>query len=302
MEQPPFVEQIEPEEVFTLVSDENRISILRALWDSDEPLAFSELQDAVDIRDSGQFNYHLDKLVGQFITKAEEGYALTAAGDQINGAIEAGSYTTSGTMDPISLDEPCPACGGSRTFHYEDEKAHTTCDSCSFQAAFAVPPSAFVDCERSEIPDAAAQYLRTILERLDSGFCSQCDGPIERHVGRLSDSSVSDDSEVEEDLLDGAQKLPVVEYECLQCGMEPTSGLTYSLLTHPAVVSFYHDHGIDIRNRPLWEFSTFETDTEQIQTADPFRASTTFIAGDEQLTVVVDADLTVVETTVSAAD
>jgi hypothetical protein len=296
MDHPQFVEHAEPEDVFTLVSDENRIAILRALWDSDGPLAFSDLRDATDIRDSGQFNYHLDKLRGQFVTKTPEGYELTAAGTQINGAIEAGSYTSSGTMEPIVLDKECSTCGSERTFHYEDERASVTCDSCGRQADFAVPPSTFIGCDRSEIPTVAARYLRAIIERLENGFCSQCDGPVEQRVCRIADASFWTGADDEDDPPEDIGKLPIVEYECRQCGMTPTSGLTFSLLTNPNVVSFYHEHDVDVRNRSLWEFAALSSDGEAVRQDDPFRASATFTAGDEELTVVVDEDLQVTET------
>jgi len=303
MDHPQFVEQTEPEDVFSLLADDNRVDILRALWDSDDAMTFSELHDAVGIRDSGQFNYHLDKLVGQFVTKTDDGYELTAAGGQINGAIEAGSYTTSGTMEPVALDPPCPTCGGTRTFHYEDEVARLECDSCDVQAEFPIPPSAFVGCDREEIPDVAGRYLGSLIERLDNGFCSQCDGPVERTVCRLTDSvaweqaagTVSDAEMVD------PRKMPIVQYECLQCGSTPTSGLNFTLLTHPEVVEFYYDRGIDIRNRSVWEIATFETDTERVQGTDPFRASTTFTAGGDELTLVVDGDGVVVDTELRVA-
>lgn len=301
MDHPQFVEHAEPEAVFTLVSDENRIDILRALWGSDEPLAFSDLQDATDIRDSGQFNYHLDKLLDQFVTKAPEGYELTAAGAQINGAIEAGSYTTSGTMEPIVLDQRCSTCGTERTFHYEDERASVKCESCGRQADFSVPPSTFIGCDRSEIPTVAARYLRAIIERLENGFCSQCDGPVEQRVCHIADASFWKGPDDVEAPPEEIRTLPIVQYECLQCGMEPTGGLTFSLLTDPNVVSFYHEHDVDVRNRSLWEFAAISSDAEEVQQDDPFRASATFTAEDEELTVVVDEDLRVVETTRNAA-
>jgi len=76
--------------VFTLLSDDGRPEILRALWTADELVALSDLQEATGIRDSGRF-YHLDRLVGKFVHKTPDGYELTQAGEEINGAIEAGS-------------------------------------------------------------------------------------------------------------------------------------------------------------------------------------------------------------------
>ncbi|MFC7071873.1 winged helix-turn-helix domain-containing protein [Halovenus rubra] len=300
MDHPQFVEHDEPEDVFTLLSDDNRIDILRALWNSDDLMTFSALHDAVDIRDSGQFNYHLDKLVGQFVTKTEEGYELTAAGWQVNGAIEAGSYTAKGRMEPIAIDPPCPACDGSRTFYYENEVARVECDTCDVRMEFPIPPSTFVNCNREDIPTVAGKYLRTTIKGLDTGFCAQCDGPVERTACHVTDSSLWDSSVDDVDQqLGNVSDMPVVEYECLQCGREPTSGLPFSLLTHPEVVGFHYDRGIDIRRRSIWEFTPFGTEHAQVTSNDPFRASVSFIAGDDKLTLIVDEEITVLETTVT---
>jgi len=59
MAEPRIVKRDDPEDVFTLLSDDIRVEILQALWEADDPVAFSELHGAVGIRDSGQFNYHL---------------------------------------------------------------------------------------------------------------------------------------------------------------------------------------------------------------------------------------------------
>ncbi|QRV14078.1 helix-turn-helix transcriptional regulator [Haloterrigena salifodinae] len=57
---------VDPEEAFRLLGHEIRVQILLALWRaSDHALGFSELYDAVDVDDSGQFTYHLSKLEGR---------------------------------------------------------------------------------------------------------------------------------------------------------------------------------------------------------------------------------------------
>jgi hypothetical protein len=283
---PSFVEQSAPGSVFSLLADQKRIEILRALWRADDPLSFSELHDAVDIDDSGQFNYHLDKLVGQFVQKEEAGYSLTQPGRRINGAIDGGSYTAGNSMEPIQLDPPCPTCGGQRTLEYEDDRILVECDSCDALATFGLPPAVFADREREEVPVIAGRYLRAELSRLDNGFCPYCDGRIERHVGPPS---------AEESLSGFGGPFPVVRYECQQCGAEPTSGLTIGLLSHPAVVAFYHDHDVDIRDRSVWELPVFGSDSEQIRSENPFRASATFSVDGDELTITVDDAFEVVD-------
>ena len=305
MEQPKFVEQTQPEKVFGLLSDDNRVRILRTLWDSDEPMGFAELRDAVGIRDSGQFNYHLDKLTGRFVEKTDRGYTLTTAGQQINGAIEAGSYTTTGEMEPIEIDQPCGFCGGTRMFYYEDEHARVECDSCPVEAHFSVPPSVFVGCDRADIPRVALEYMRTTLEGIDSGFCSLCDGPMERTVCRAVDSKGWEADEAEEfeheDTVGRPESLPIVRYECKQCGMEPTSLLSQALLNHPETVTFYYNHGINLQEQSPLDIRR-SGGYGQVRGTDPFRASVSFTVDGDQLTLVVDEDLTVVETERTTTD
>jgi hypothetical protein len=85
------------EAAFSLVANELRFQILQALWEAqrtDElPVPFSELFDSVEVGDSGQFNYHLDKLVPRFVRDADDGYELTFAGEQVIGAAASGVYT-----------------------------------------------------------------------------------------------------------------------------------------------------------------------------------------------------------------
>lgn len=72
-------------EMFSILGNETRLSIMVTLQEAYEPyadynaVAFSELPARVGMRDSGQFNHHLDKLAGHFIKSAEDGYELRPA-------------------------------------------------------------------------------------------------------------------------------------------------------------------------------------------------------------------------------
>lgn len=60
-------------EAFALLGDETRVAMIEALVDEsrtslDNPrLSVSDLRERIGRPDSGQFNYHLDKLVGHFV-------------------------------------------------------------------------------------------------------------------------------------------------------------------------------------------------------------------------------------------
>jgi len=91
------------------------------------------------------------------------------------------------------------------------------------------------------------------------------------------------------------QDLPFVQYECEQCGATPSGSLRAVFLSHPAVVSFYYDHGIDVRDLSIWDVAGFDPESETIRQRAPFRASATFTVDNESLTLVVDDHLDVLE-------
>lgn len=287
-----FVQHADPEELFTVLADETRLAILAALWESDdEPVPFSELYSAVDIDDSGHFNYHLDKITGRFITKTDGGYALTQAGKHVNGALASGVYTTKGALEPVPLDASCRMCGGERTLQYEDEVVRVECASCPADWVAAVPPAVLAGYDRDEIPRIVSRYLRTKFRRIVAGFCTYCDGRMERAVGPSEAMEVGPDASSG----DQAPTQPVIQFDCQRCGATAGLSLTHGLLfTHPAVISFYHDHGIDLRERLIWDIPV-DPDQVTLDRRDPVRASVTFRVGDAERTVTVDETFSTVD-------
>jgi len=75
--------EVPPEEAYALLADGTRVAIVRALGESDGPRSFTALRERVGIRDSGRFNYHLQRLVGTFVERTECGYVLTEDGERV---------------------------------------------------------------------------------------------------------------------------------------------------------------------------------------------------------------------------
>jgi DNA-binding transcriptional ArsR family regulator len=306
MVEPHFVDHADAGEVFALLSNDRRVRILQALWDADEyEASFSDLRDAVGMRDSGQFSYHLDQLVGRFVARTDDGYELTRAGMRINGAIEAGSYTLAGSIDPIDLDHPCPRCGGERTLRYADETVLVECDDCPVGYEMVVPPAVFAGYDREAIPRVASEFLRSTFHHITSGFCPFCDGPTEPTVEQVPEAvleaersaeaaTVEDRETTSQDTANGdrdcREDLPWVRYTCKHCGTEPTIGLSIAFMDHPAVVRFYYDRGFDPRERLVWDVADGDPDHETIRSRDPFRASVTYTYEGEALTLTLDGD------------
>ena len=286
---PEFVKTSDTEEAFTALADETRIEIVRTLWDADDHQArFSELRDAVGVRDSGRFNYHLDELLGQFVARTADGYELTEAGIWANGAIERGAYTMEGTLDPVELEEPCRTCGEPRTLYYEGETVRIECESCPVKSEFTVPPSVFVDVDREEVPDTAGRYLRSMFQHLDNGFCWYCDGRIRTHVGPAADPDEDVPESASDELYEQLLEFPLVEYECRRCGATSYTGIGHALLDTPAVVGFLNAHDVAVDGREVWRFAALDTDRARILERDPFRAVVTYDAGTASISLTVD--------------
>jgi len=286
MSEPDLTESVDPAAAFATLSDDTRVDILRALWAADDqPLGFAELREAAGVADSGQFNYHLDRLVGRFVRKTDGGYELTPAGMHVNGAVTAGAYTMDGEMEPVELDDTCPACGGARTFRYEHETAYVECPDCAVSLAAAVPPGVFVDYDRADAPRVAARYFRTIVGQVTSGFCAYCDGPVDPTVGTIATLADDDTDDVPPD---APADLPLVRYECQRCGGVVTSDLGSAFVEHPAVAGFHYEHGVDVRERPFYRFAALTADRAALRERGPVRASVTYAVGDAELTLVVD--------------
>lgn len=69
-----------PVETFSLLGNEDRLAILKAVIEADErgdaPVSFSTLRETVDTRDSGRFAYHLRELTGHLLIRSSDGYSL----------------------------------------------------------------------------------------------------------------------------------------------------------------------------------------------------------------------------------
>jgi hypothetical protein len=74
------------------------------------------------------------------------------------------------------------------------------------------------------------------------------------------------------------------------------------LLTHPAVVSFLHERGVDVESVPTWELEFCVTDRAvSIESTDPLRLRVTVECDGDELDLVVDETLSVLESAAPAA-
>ena len=268
------VDRRSPEQAFALLDNEIRLAILRTLSDAGEALSFSELRERVGERDSGKFNYHLGKLTDHFVRRTDSGYEPTIAGQQVVGALLAGTYTADMSLDPIEIDSECPSCGESPLIaEYADEHVKIRCSDCeSWRNQFTFPPGTVEQFDREELPSAFDRWLRTVFQRIVAGFCANCSG---RMASRL--------------FLDDDRSEPArVEFTCERCGDAATASPEIALFYHPAAVGFYHDHGIDVTGTPSWEVAARQDVSIDLVSEDPMTARITVTIDDEVLEATID--------------
>jgi len=261
---------------FELVTEEARASILGALathqaaHPHDPALGFADLREAAGVADSGNFNYHLDKLQPEYVRQTEEGYALTYAGLSLVGTLRAG-VSADTTRGPEPLDATCDICATGLTATYEDGLLSVECENDHKYPRDGLPPNAVTG--RGLEAAIALQTRRTqhYCELVREGVCPDC----------------FDDVEREHRVLDEPQASHVIVATCGGCGMVSGSPIGMYLLREPAVVAFYHDHGVAVTETPLWELE-LPIAEPTVVAEDPLRLSLSVERDGERLTLIVD--------------
>lgn len=282
----------DPEEAFGLVANELRFEIVEALWnaetDDERPLSFSDLRERVGLRDSGQFNYHLDKLTPRFVRKVAEGYELTYAGKQVVGAAVSGTYTDADvTIDPHVVGS-CPACEAPVELAYESGAIVIECTECdlSITDGMPAPPVLAAHNDQADLPAVFTGLLRSRLVTINEGVCTLCGGPIDSTPLPFADSEMS---------FDPGEGHVGVAHHCRVCDREAHSAIDLTVVEHPAVVALLHERGVDVRALPLWEMDWLGDDTATVESEDPPRVRVDVERGGERVRLHVDDDCEVVD-------
>lgn len=238
-----------PADAFSSLGHEYRIAILQALLEQlrkreEYPTSFSTLFQAVDIDDSGQFNYHLDALTGHFLRQTDDKYELRYAGWAITTAVLAGTYTERGEFGPAEISGSCPYCGvEALRATYEEEWMTVTCQGCETSLVrYPFPPGAIVDGSVTETMDAFDAYVRSQMQLSHEGVCPSC----YESMGVVVDGDAVPDDEA-------------VACVCGRCGNRIYPFLGVVALEDARVQAFCHEHDIPLEGR-FWELSAIITE------------------------------------------
>jgi len=277
-----IVEQISADEAFELLGNETRLDILRALFDADGPLSFSALHDAAGTRDSGRFNYHLEKLLAVFVRKTDEGYELTMEGKDAVGSILGGPYTKTVEADPVPIDAECTVCGATLAGVFEEDLVSVTCQDCDRDLiSFAIPPGAFEEYRREEWPFVAERWTRRQFETVQQGICTVCYGQTERRLD-TDPGGLHDAFDIG------------VQYTCERCGEEMFANVEASVIRHPAVVAFCYERGVDVTDTPLWELDWAVQPNATLVSTDPLRVDVPIECAGDRLVLTLDEQAAVI--------
>lgn len=263
-------------DAFALLADETRAGILRALAAHrreapDEGLAFSELRERVGVRDSGNFNHHLGKLTGQFVADTPDGYRLTPAGTRLAALVAAG-FESPGEATTERIDGACPECDSPLSVSYEDGVVTVACENDHLlPRALVQPPAAERDGEGLAAV-ASLSALQT-AECVAEGVCSVCDGVVETELSRT-----------------GHEALPFAYVStCTACDTPMTVPPSLVLARHAAVVSFWHERGVDAFETPVWELPVWDAGQRVVE-EDPLVLAVTLSLDGDELEMRLDAD------------
>ncbi|WP_158056239.1 winged helix-turn-helix domain-containing protein [Halorussus halophilus] len=269
--------------VFELVGNETRLAILRSLAEyrcrhPEEWPTFAEVRKAAGIDDTSNFNYHLDKLVGRFVQKEDGSYRLTYQGHFVVATLLAGAYETRDRRE-IVIESDCPFCAESQEGSFEDGTVRITCpNDHSFTQE--LPPGTAAERASDELLALTSLEMRRDAEFVTMGVCSTCYGPLETELTTAEG-------------VEGVEKLYVGD--CSRCGQRLGGPPAFLALTHPAVVAFYHDHGIDFSERPYWTIDFPENETTVVSES-PTRVRVDVELDGDELRVTMDDSAGVVGT------
>lgn len=274
-------------ESFSLLSDPARVEILLALsttrqysW-AQHGMRYSDLRAAVEIEDGGRFNYHLDQLRGEFVVSEDGHYWLSAAGSRTVDEVYAKTPTGTDDRREGKLTYTCVETDEPLTVTIEHGVLVVECPHHG--TVFDMPlPFSVAEMETRDVDELyeyAFQQARQYCESVLLNVCPHCGGTFEEPTVEPSDDAS----------LAGVS----AGYRCQRCAVAFHLPIESMVLFRPPVVAFLSDHGLDVHSPALysaygdWQI-TADLHQDQI--------ITTFVCGDERLTVELDRSLELVST------
>ena len=295
-------------DVFGVLGHETRLAIILVLWETKIPgvplteqaMPFTELRERVGTRDSGQFNYHLDKLLGPFVERTTAGYVLTERAEQILHGVMAGTFTDASSFENEPIDARCEVCGGPVVIDYRDGIMTERCTSC---------PGLWVDqtanrpglLSRSFLPPVGlANRTPQAFHRLGNtwnrhrylsmidGVCPACAGTVSSTVERCENHDVVEGAVCERC---GSRFAGRSLFVCDVCKLDLWVPAWFAILAEMAVTTYLFEHGIDWAARLDDSTSMVVRDAivwEKVLSDDPVELEYRLVLDGDRLEVTLD--------------
>lgn len=290
-----LIEVYDPEVAFERLAHEHRLETLLVLAETGE-LPFEELRREVGADDPGGFNYHLQRLVGLFVEKADDLYRLTPAGNRVVGAVLSGAFSSDLAGGTVETDGACPRCDAGLSLSMEQSWVSLHCQDCDFRYnRIGIPPRALSGHEPSSIYPLIDRWVKRWITTATFGFCPRCDGQMGRTV------LMADDPEDWGGSVPGwIEELPVeavVQFDCRRCDEERYAHVASVAALHPVIAGFHYDHGIDIRSEPLFDLEWLSLGVAEITNREPLRVEVSGNIGDADFEARFDRTFSLVDST-----
>jgi DNA-binding transcriptional ArsR family regulator len=286
------------DEVFSVLGDETRIEILLELCEVasesgiGQGLGFSALQDRVGVTDSGRFNYHLDKLTGQFVAKRGDTYVARWPALALVAAIHAGLYgeTAEMTAESATTESRCPKCLRPLEVRFVDGTLGTGvymhCSEHGKMDVYSFPPGAQAGRSLLETMQVAYTRLRTGVDLARRGICMEC-------WGRVS-TEFPVDAHDHGESRERYDEFTQVAYQCERCWNQLRVPLRTYVGTHPIVEAAFEERGF----APLRGADELTTEDEiacetEVTESKPTGATVRISFDEETLVLSVDDDCSV---------
>lgn len=295
-----------PDEAFNALGNTVRIRILRALGEADNVLSYTELRDRVGLDEGDRFNYHLDRLVGHFVTKSEKGYELRQPGRAVVQAVLSGAITEAPRIERTRIDASCQLCGAPVEIRYKEDRVETFCTECpgvwgphkqgetGYLGGRFLPPAGIQD--RSPVQTYRTAWARTTGDILSmgQGVCPACSAQLEYEILLCDDH----DRTVEFCESCNRRYAARIDWNCSNCIFGTESTFPVCVVTNTDLLAFMLSNGLNPIDpdeiAPVQRvFSDYE---EAIVSSDPPEIELTFSAGTGSVTLRVNGDLEVIET------
>jgi hypothetical protein len=297
-------------EAFQLLSDETRLEILAALWEAHDPMdpspmRFADLRERVTADDPGGIYYHLDKLTTHFVRRTEDGYELRESGKRIVRMLLSGTAIDDPEIDPVAVDISCWYCGGQPEWSYREGWRYLECTSCDARCVESLPPGVI---SKSEFPPSGLRdRTPNEINRADriwgahrrtsviDGVCPDCAGDMPVDSIQICEDHRPDLEEYQFCETCGSIFWMLVSHVCEGCKYRWRMPTLFYPTREPAVVAFYHDHGVE------FDLATYEQRTnildyrEEVLSEDPIRIRITVPMDDDELQLTYDDRMAVVE-------